>query len=149
MLYAEQCQAVEYGRVRSLARQTTRWAAGLGGVTAIAALAFKISDETFIRLLFGTDYIVAIPAVQWCLIAAIPTAVAMPVQFGLFALGRTSRVFQAEMFGALTFLVLLTVMAGQPETAAVALAASRLVSSSASWYYFQRYVNVARQVRNY
>ncbi|MHA7776900.1 lipopolysaccharide biosynthesis protein [Roseibium sp. M-1] len=144
-LYAKQCRAVEHGQLRSLARQTTLWAAGLAGITALVSLTFKIGDVTFIGLAFGTDYIAAIPAVQWCLIAAIPTTAAMPLQFGLFALGRANRVLQAEAMGALTFLVLLMAMAGRAETAAVALAASRLVASMASWAFFRHYTSFARQ----
>lgn len=146
-LYAEQCRAVEHGHLRSLGRQTTFWAAGMGGLTTLAALVFACIDKSFVGLMFGVDYIAAVPAIQWCLIAAIPTTVALPFQFGLFALGRANRVFHAETTGALTFLALLAAMAGQAEMAAIALAASRLVTSTASWLFFRHYSNPARDAR--
>lgn len=144
-LYSEQCRAVEDGQWTRFAKQTTLWAAGLGGFTALGALAFRMIDETIISLAFGTDYVAAIPSFQWCIIAAIPLTMAMPFQFGLFALGRANRVFQAETIGALTFLGLLAVMPRQAESAAVALAASRLISAIASGSLFRHHTRITSQ----
>jgi O-antigen/teichoic acid export membrane protein len=141
--YSEQCKAVENGQWTRFTKRTTIWAAGLGGITAVGALVFKLIDETIIALAFGMDYVAAVPAFQWCIIAAIPLTTAMPFQFGLFALGRANRVFQAETIGALTFLGLLAGLPRQAESAAIAMAASRLVSSIVSGYFFWRHANVA------
>lgn len=134
VLYSKQCSDVEAGNGPALVRHTLAWAAGLGLVTACGAAVFWLVDETVVVLAFGADFIDAVDAVQWCLVAAIPTTAGMPLQFGLMALGRADRVLHAETAGALLFVGLVAATSGQATDAAVSLAAARLVAFAVSLY---------------
>ena len=137
VLYSEQCQAVEQGELGRLWRQTVRWSLVVGIVTAIGAALFMAASDFLVEMAFGPGYQAAVPAIVWCVIAAVPFSMAFLLQFGLFALGAANQVLRAESIAAILFLAIV-IAAGTPsaEQAALALAVSRGVALVASGLLF-------------
>ena len=143
VLYADQCMAAERGELRRLRRQTIRWCLAVGMVTAIGAGLFFVAGDLLIEKAFGMGYATAVPAITWCVVAAVPYSMAVLLQYGLFALGAAKQVLRAETIAAILFLVIVVALqTPSAEHAAIALAISRLVSLAASAILF---VIVARR----
>ena len=133
VLYADQCMAAERGELSRLRRQTIRWCLAVGMVTAIGAGLFFVAGDLLIEKAFGIGYAAAVPAITWCVVAAVPYSMAVLLQYGLFALGAANQVLRAETIAAILFLVIVVALqTPSAEQAAIALAISRLVSLAAS-----------------
>ena len=132
VVYSDQCEAIERGDLHRFRRETLRWSMILGAVTAFGAALFILAGDVFVDWIFGEGYEAAVPAITWCVIAAVPFSMSTPLQFGLFALGAAKRVLRAESVAALLFLaIVLAFQAPSPEQAAIALAVSRGVGLAA------------------
>lgn len=129
VLYSDQCRSVEQGDYRHLMTQTVVGSTILGCVTAAGAMIFAAADQFLVELALGSGYTMAVPAIAWCVYAAVPFSIAVPLQFGLYALGAANRVLQAETIGAMLFVIIIvTLKSPTAEQAAVALAASRFAA---------------------
>jgi O-antigen/teichoic acid export membrane protein len=143
VLYSEQCQAVGQNKLGRLWRQTVRWCLVVGTVTAIGAALFVAAGDFLVEMAFGPGYHAAVPAITWCVIAAVPFSMAFLLQFGLFALGAAKQVLHAESIAAILFLaIVIAALTPSAEQAAIALAVSRGVAFVASALLF---VSVLRQ----
>jgi O-antigen/teichoic acid export membrane protein len=126
VLYSDQCAALERGDLRRFVSETVRWAAIVGAVTGLGAAVFAVAGEFLVDLIFGKGYEAAVPAITWCVIAAVPFSMATFLQFGLFAAGEAKHVLWAESLAALLFLaIVVAFQSPSPEQAAMALAISR------------------------
>ena len=133
VLYADQCTAVERGELRRLLSQTIRWCLAVGMITAIGACLFVVAGDFLVEKAFGMGYAAAVPAITWCIVAAVPYSMAVLLQFGLFALGAANQVLRGETIAAILFFVIIVALqTPTAEQAAIALAISRFVSLAAS-----------------
>jgi O-antigen/teichoic acid export membrane protein len=143
VLYSEQCKAVEQGRLRRVWQQTVRACLSVGIFTSVGAGLFVAARDALVAAAFGPGYEAAVPAITWCVVAAVPYSMAFLVQFGLFSLGAANQVLRAESFAAILFLAIVIAMrTPSAEQAAIALALSRSVGLIASVLLF---VSVLRQ----
>ena len=143
VLYSEQCKAVEQGDLLRLWRQTVRWSLFVGMVSTIGAGLFMAADDYLVELAFGKGYDDAVPAIAWCVVAAVPYSMAFLLQFGLFALGAANQVLRAESIAAILFLaIVVAVQTPSVEQAAIGLAVSRGVALAMS---FTLFVSVLRR----
>jgi O-antigen/teichoic acid export membrane protein len=143
VLYSEQCKAVEQGKLQRVWQQTVRACLSVGILTAIGAGLFVAAGDALVAAAFGTGYEAAVPAITWCVIAAVPYSMAFLIQFGLFSLGAANQVLRAESIAAILFLaIVIVVRTPSAEQAAIALAVSRVIALVASGLYF---VSVLRQ----
>jgi O-antigen/teichoic acid export membrane protein len=132
VVYSEQCAAVERGDFRRFRSQTVRWSLFVGAVTGLGAVLFAAAGPFFVDKIFGEGYDAAVPAITWCVIAAVPYSMSTLLQFGLFALGAANHVFRAESIAAMLFLaIILALRSPSPEQAGIALAISRGVGLAA------------------
>jgi O-antigen/teichoic acid export membrane protein len=133
VLYSEQCKAVERGKLRRVWQQTVRGCLFVGLLTSIGAGLFVAAADVLVAAAFGTGYAAAVPAITWCVIAAVPYSMAFLVQFGLFSLGAANQVLRAESVAAILFLAIVIAMqTPSAEQAAIALALSRSIGLIAS-----------------
>jgi O-antigen/teichoic acid export membrane protein len=133
ILYADQCTAVERGELRRLWTQTIRWCLTVGIVTALGAGLFVAEGNFLVEKVFGKGYYAAVPAITWCVVAAVPYSMAVLLQFALFAVGAVNQVLRAESIAAILFLaIVVALQTPSAEQAAIALAISRFVSLAAS-----------------
>jgi O-antigen/teichoic acid export membrane protein len=133
VLYSEQCKAVEQGRLRRVWQQTVRGCLSVGMLTAIGAGLFVAAGDVLVAATFGAGYEAAVPAMTWCVIAAVPYSMAFLVQFGLFSLGAANQVLRAESVAAILFLAIVIAMqTPSAKQAAIALVLSRSVGLIAS-----------------
>jgi O-antigen/teichoic acid export membrane protein len=109
-----------------------RWSLFVGAVTGLGAVLFAAAGPFFVDKIFGEGYDAAVPAITWCVIAAVPYSMSTLLQFGLFALGAANHVFRAESIAAILFLaIILALRSPSPEQAGIALAISRGVGLAA------------------
>jgi O-antigen/teichoic acid export membrane protein len=132
VVYSDQCEAVERGDLRRFRNETLRWSLIVGAVTGLGAALFAVAGDVFVDWIFGQGYQAAVPAITWCIVAAVPFSMSTLLQFGLFAVGAAKHVFRAESLAAITFLaIVLAFQSPSPEQAAIALAVSRGVGLAA------------------
>ncbi|MGH6824137.1 lipopolysaccharide biosynthesis protein [Methyloceanibacter sp.] len=132
VVYSEQCAAVERGDLCRFRSQTVRWSLIVGAVTGLGAILFAVAGDFFVDRIFGEGYQAAVPAITWCVVAAVPYSMSTLLQFGLFALAAANQVFRAESVAAILFLaIILALRTPSPEQAAIALAISRTVGLAA------------------
>jgi O-antigen/teichoic acid export membrane protein len=109
----------------------------VGTVSAIGAGLFLVADDYLVELAFGKGYDDAVPAIAWCIVAAVPYSMAFLLQLGLFALGAANQVLRAESIAAVLFLaILFAVQTPSAEQAAIGLAVSRGVALAMSFFLF-------------
>jgi hypothetical protein len=78
-----------------------------------------------------------VPAITICVAAAIPSSMAAPLSFGLFAFGAATSVLRAESVAAVFFLVIvLAFREPVAEQAALALAIGRVAAFTALFALF-------------
>lgn len=143
VLYSEQCKAVEQGKLRRVWQQTVRGCLFVGMLTAIGAGLFVAAGDALTAAAFGQGYQAGVPAITWCVIAAVPYSMGFLVQLGLFSLGAANQVLRAESVAAILFLaIVIAVRSPSAEQAAIALAVSRVIAFVASGLYF---ISVLRQ----
>ena len=126
VVYSEQCAAIERGDLRHFRSQTVRWSLVVAAVTGLGAILFAVAGPFFVDRIFGEGYDAAVPAITWCVVAAVPYSTSTLLQFGLFALGAANHVLSAESVAAILFLaIIVALQSPSPEQAAVALTISR------------------------
>jgi O-antigen/teichoic acid export membrane protein len=151
VVYSEQCAAVERGDLRHFRSQTLRWSLFVGAVTGLGAILFAVAGPVFVDRIFGEGYDAAVPAITWCVVAAVPYSMSTLLQFGLFAVGAANQVLRAESTAAILFLaIVLAVRTPNPEQAAIALAISRGVGLAAyAALFFKALGNRAAAIRDW
>ncbi len=132
VVYSDQCAALGRGDLRRFRLETVRWSLIVGAVTGLGAILFSVAGPFFVDRIFGEGYEAAVPAITWCVVAAVPYSMSTLLQFGLFAVGAANHVFRAESVAAILFLaIVFALQTPSPEQAAIALAISRGVGLAA------------------
>ena len=110
-----------------------RWSLIVGAVTGLGAVLFAVAGPFFVDWIFGEGYDAAVPAITWCVVAAVPYS--MSTLLAVWSLRRRRRkscVPRGERSPRSCFSrSYLRFQTPSPEQAAIALAVSRGVGLAA------------------
>jgi PST family polysaccharide transporter len=147
VLYTELTRAVavrDYDGFANVLRRFT-------GIVAVGSLAVWIvcaaAADPIVRILAGNDFIAAVPAFRWYLLAMVLLVIGAPVQRAVIALGRAGAIF---MFDFATLLVLIGVVVAAAEVyglvgVCVAIVAHKCAQLAWSAWYVARELGRARR----